>query len=63
MAARLGDVLYWIGCGIAVFFVLIFILVASNSGPDAPFYLGVYAVLAIVSWLIGRACRYILAGT
>jgi hypothetical protein len=66
MLARLGDVLYWLGSGIAV--VLIawgVILYAEDRGPWAWDWWVPYALLgvpAVVAWLIGRACRYVLGG-
>jgi hypothetical protein len=59
-AQRLGDVLYWFGCGIAV--------VALGSGvyvfidTNASGLLIVFGVAAVVIWLIGRAFRYVLSG-
>ena len=63
MAARLGNVLYWV-------FSLIALLVAldvaywffsgqSTWSNEDLFYFG---VLVVVLWLIGRTCRYVLAG-
>jgi hypothetical protein len=58
MAARLGDVLYWLGC-----------VVATATGGLAAYALtfpgGEPSVIAIIAgsiWLLGRACRYVLAG-
>ncbi len=60
MIARLGNVLYWAACGAAVllgalgafeFFV--------HKDSEA---IVVFAVLGLLVWLVGRACRYILAG-
>ena len=66
---RLGHVLYWAGCGAAGLLVLACIAgiviaiqnernVAETIGLAAGFTL----IPALASWLIGRACKYILAG-
>ena len=72
MAARLGNVLYWLCCGLAVIFVilatiaaLVFTGIVGNSAEE-----GVHVVLAVIfagasmtSWLVGRALKFGLAGT
>jgi hypothetical protein len=63
MAARLGNVLYWLGCGVAAIFALLVAIVALNPGTEAVYYGSIYAITAIGAWLLGRACRYVLAGT
>lgn len=61
MVARLGIVLYWAGCFVAGVIAIIYGYVFVTEGGDAP--LVVFAVfLALVSWLLGRAARYVLAG-
>jgi hypothetical protein len=66
MLARLGDVLYWLGCGIAVVLLACgVILYAVDRDPSAGgwwFPYAVIGVLAVAAWLIGRACRYVLGG-
>jgi hypothetical protein len=65
VAARLGNVLYWLGCGIAAIFVLLTIVIAMSPGffGDAiVFYSFLSGIIAVLSWLAGRACRYVLAG-
>jgi hypothetical protein len=62
MAARLGNVLYWLGCGVAAVFALLVALLIVGPGKDAVYYGSIYAVIAIGAWLLGRACRYVLAG-
>ena len=66
MGARLGHVLYWLSCIIAV---LLLALAAYGWFQDTPAQRpldeSVYIFLAIaafVVWLIGRACRYVLSG-
>jgi hypothetical protein len=69
MAARLGNVLYWLGCLVAAFFSITPLLAACNFavGHHHRIYsdnvLAVSTGLAVGSWVIGRALRYILAGT
>jgi hypothetical protein len=65
MAARIGNVIYWFGCIIAAFFVLAgvaeYIAEGSSRGGEGVFILVVFLVFGFVSWLIGRALRYILS--
>jgi hypothetical protein len=61
MLARLGNVLYWTGCLLGI------LLVAAAVALYSPDYMdrvhsAIYIGLAVVVWLIGRACRYVLAG-
>jgi hypothetical protein len=63
MAARLGNVLYWLGCGIAAIFALLLAAVVFSPGTEAFWYGTIYAVIAVGAWLLGRACRYVLSGT
>lgn len=71
MAARLGNVLYWLGCGIAGICALFVVgvplgrLVFSEQMhlAEALGISAISAVLGAVCWLAGRALRYILAGT
>ena len=64
MLARLGIVLYWFGCLLAVGWLAIGCLDGCFDHPagDPTNPLGLGAVIAVVMWLIGCACRYVLAG-
>lgn len=70
MLARLGDVLYWAGCILAVVPIgfVVCVMIADGglqSPPQTLFELWPFAALlgiSAVPWLIGRACRYVLAG-
>lgn len=69
MTARLGNVLYWIGCIAAVLLTVGGVLAAMvmlNDHPNEPIpaaaVAGALAVCALISWGIGRACRYVLSG-
>jgi hypothetical protein len=61
---RLGIVLYWVGYVFAFCFAIASLLIALNDlrsfgGPISEAW--VFAVLSVVSWLWGRAMKYILA--
>lgn len=65
MAERVGNVLYWLGCIIAALIAIAGIYVYIMEGlsrSDGLAITGGFFVAAFVPWLIGRACRYILAG-
>ena len=69
MAARLGNVVYWLGCIVAALFALAALAVVlplfygqALTATDAYFYLILYITGAVGSWLLGRAVRYVLAG-
>ena len=63
MAARLGNVLYWAASLVAGGFLVFGGLVLTfNRGPDGPFIAGAFVGIGVVVWLVGRACRYVLAG-
>jgi len=62
MRARLGNVLYWLGTVIAVLCIGAAFTFASNEGREKWYAVGFFAVFAAVSWGIGRALRYVLAG-
>jgi hypothetical protein len=61
--ARLGDVLYWLCCVVAV---VVFAWGAhgelAGTSADSPYLFALATVAAFAIWIIGRACRYILAG-
>jgi hypothetical protein len=64
MAERLGNVLYWIGCICAVAIAGIgVILYLGEPGHAAPAILLAFLVFALIALGIGRAIRYVLAGT
>jgi hypothetical protein len=67
MAARLGNVLYWLGCIVATLFLagLLWTWIGPLEGHPRDgdwLMLGAFFVFAVVSWAIGRGLRYILAG-
>jgi hypothetical protein len=64
MAARLGRVLYWLGCAVSIFvFVgtMVFANAVADGKPNASEYVFI-AFCTTAPWVIGRALRYILAG-
>jgi hypothetical protein len=80
VVARLGHILYWIGCTVAVVSTIIFLFeafalidgrvinLATFLDPFAPWRSGLFPTmsqafaLALGSWLLGLACRRLLAG-
>jgi hypothetical protein len=64
---RTGNVLYWFGSAIAVLLcagaiVVAGVVINSNSLSEAIFVAGPFLILSGITWLAGRACRYVLAG-
>ena len=64
MLARLGEVLYWTGCAIAVVLVgfLLYLEWVEPHSDKKMFIAAFFGIPAAISWLIGRACLYVLAG-
>jgi hypothetical protein len=65
MVGRLGTVLYWIGCIIAVLtaaFGISIYLCEGFGRKDGPAVTGFILLTAFVIWLAGYALRYILSG-
>jgi hypothetical protein len=63
MAARFGEVLYWLGVIIAALLAaLAAVGFIWGTGTTEPFAEIVALIMAGIVWLIGRACRYVLAG-
>jgi hypothetical protein len=62
---RLGIVLYWVGYVFAILFAIVGLLIALNGlsfgGPISEAW--VFVVLSVVTWLWGRAMKYILTDT
>jgi hypothetical protein len=60
--SRLANVIYWIGCGFAVLFAAAAIgnFVRATPGDSISWIL--CALLAVLSFGVGRGVRYILAG-
>jgi hypothetical protein len=65
MLARLGDVLYWLGCilaGLTVAAGAFLWFAEGHARKDGIAVVAGFLVFALILWLIGRACRYVLAG-
>lgn len=70
MLARIGNVIYWAGCGMAALCVAVVVLsgilgvLTPGSDPaGAVIMTALYMVpIAILAYLTGRAAKYILAG-
>ena len=66
MAARLGNVLYWTASGIAVLLVIsgtLFLYAVHLDHIENVIFIAVcWAAPALIVWLFGLACRYVLAG-
>lgn len=65
MIARLGNVLYWAANGLAAMMAVLgalgFIIALINKAEGMIIF-PVLIALAILVWLVGRACLYVLAG-
>jgi hypothetical protein len=65
MRARFGDVLYWVGCVLAALIVAIDTYVWVREGfarSDGLWVSSEFQLAALIVWLIGRGCRYVLSG-
>jgi hypothetical protein len=63
LLARLGDVLYWLGCILAAVVVVWGALFCfRGNSADDPYLFSVVAVAAFAIWVIGLACRHLLSG-
>lgn len=62
MAARLGEVLYWLGCLAALVCVAFGVVMVKVTPNDANAMLVLTGVPAVGCWLLGWALRYVLRG-
>lgn len=62
MLMRLGNVLYWIGCTIAALLAIGGVIAKSNGSADDWGIFVVFEIAAVIAWLAGKGCRYILSG-
>jgi hypothetical protein len=65
MAARLGTVLYWIGCiiaGLTASMAVVIFLSEGLARKDGPAVTVAILVVAFAIWLAGYGLRYILSG-
>lgn len=69
MIARLGMVIYWCGlgaaslCAIGAIIVLVMTITNNQSAPEAWMSVVFFAICGGLAWLVGRAARYVFAGT
>ena len=68
MLARVGMVFYWCGlaiaslCEIAAFAILVMFVTNKLAASEAWMSAVFFAVVGFLSWLAGRAAKYVLAG-
>lgn len=70
MAARFGVVLYWLGIIAAVLAILagatVTVIMIRTDNPNdinaAPYVGAGITITGLIPYLLGRACRYVLAG-
>lgn len=62
MLERLGHALYWAGCAVTAVLIIVGLIAASSGGQGSGAVLAVFVAGAVLAWLAGRACRYVLAG-
>jgi hypothetical protein len=65
MLARLGNVIYWVGCIVAALILAIdtYFWVVEGFGRNNGFWVSLkLQIVAVIVWLVGRAYRYGLAG-
>ena len=61
MLARLGNVLYWTGCLLGILLVAAAVAFLGTIKPAEIVLVSAF-LLGLGVWLIGWACRYVLAG-
>jgi hypothetical protein len=57
---RLANVLHWVFSGVAVLLLLCGVL--AIWGSTQPFVFVFLGIPALLAWLVGRACHYVLGG-
>ena len=62
MAARLGNVIYWAACGLALAAGALFYAALQSEFPE-PAPIAFAAVVGGLIWAFGWAARYVLAGS
>ena len=62
MLARLGEVVYWAGCGLAVIWIGMGLYASFDREHPRWEDFALAGGGAVLIWLIGRATRYVLAG-
>jgi hypothetical protein len=64
MLERLGNLIGWIGNGLALLIGIAAVatIIAAPSDPKTLSFAGFWLVVALVIFLLGRGCRYVLRG-
>jgi uncharacterized BrkB/YihY/UPF0761 family membrane protein len=64
MFSKLGNALYWLGCGmaLALFFVSLYVYLTDATPLGIAMAIAI-ALTAVVVWLLGWAFRYVLSDT
>lgn len=62
MLARLGNLFYWVGCGLAALSLILGVIGAVKDQYNPFGLLGLALLTALVFWGIGRGARYLFAG-
>jgi hypothetical protein len=63
MLTHIGRILYWLCSILAAVILLSDLLVACDDEPHAPYSGTILIGYAIIVWLIGWICRYVLSRT
>jgi hypothetical protein len=62
LSARLGHVLYWIGCLAATVWFLLLAGYSSSTGPMPRGFWALMIAIGAAIWAAGWVLRYILSG-
>ena len=65
MAARLGNVIYWLACAVAVLMLAVVPIALLIEARDEAWWIdtAIHVIApAILIWLAGRGVKYVLAG-
>ena len=61
--ARLGDLLYWLGCILAAIVIIWGARVGfADDNPNGPYIFSFAAAAGFAFWAIGLACWHIFSG-
>jgi len=61
MRERLGHLVYWTACFIAIAAICLAIYAATEGTASGWYTLGIFASEGVLIWIAGRAFRYALA--
>lgn len=60
--ARLGNVIYWMGCGGMCLCIVMGCIAALNDPPHAALIIGMTLLASAMIYAAGRAINYVLTG-